>query len=311
MEGRVVGIVMSTSDEFGSGITHKRVLNYMEELGVAPQARPGVSVEGSEGSETALTPVDNAGKGLEVSGLPETKTGKDGALMVAIPAGEFWMGSPEDESRSKDERPRHKVFLDSFYLDIFEVTTRQYAQFMSATGYAAPEFWDQVVLSRDKNKPVVGVSWQDANDYCHWADKRLPTEAEWEKAARGTDERKYPWGQEPPSTHMANFDQKSTPEKIYSDRLMPVGSYENWKSPFGVYDMAGNVWEWVADWYDKKYYRNSPKKNPKGPEPGDEKVMRGGSWDDFPTALRSGDRSRLVPSERNDSVGFRCATDER
>lgn len=291
VDGRVVGIVMSTSDEFGSGITHKRVFNYMEELGVKP--------------------LDIVGRGIEGPRLPKTKTGKDGAPMVFIPAGGFWMGSPEDESRSKDERPRHKVSLDSFYLDIFEVTTRQYGQFMSAEGHAAPEFWDQVVSSRDENKPVVGVSWQDAKDFCNWAGKRLPTEAEWEKAARGTDERKYPWGQEPPSTHMANFDQKSTPEKIYSDRVMPVGSYENGKSPLGVYDMAGNVWEWVADWYDKEYYRNSPKKNPKGPETGEEKVMRGGSWDDHPSPLRSADRSKLLPSERNDSVGFRCATDER
>lgn len=235
----------------------------------------------------------------------------DEALMVLISAGEFWMGSPEDESRSKDERPRHKVFLDSFYLDTFEVTTEQYAQFMSSKSHTPPEFWDQVDLSRDKNKPVVGVSWQDANDFCVWAGKRLPTEAEWERAARGTDERKYPWGQEPPSTHIANFDQKPTPEKVYSDRLKPVGSYENGKSPQGVYDMAGNVWEWVGDWYDKKYYRVSPKKNPKGPERGEEKVMRGGSWDDHPSPLRSSDRSKLLPSERNDSVGFRCAKDVR
>ncbi len=245
---------------------------------------------------------------MQPIGQPETS---DVAPMVIISAGEFWMGSPGDESRSKDELPRHKVFLDSFYLDIFEVTTRQYAQFMNATGHPAPEFWDQVDLSRDENKPVVGVSWQDANDFCDGAGKRLPTEAEWEKAARGTDERKYPWGQEPPTTHLANFDQKPTPEKIYSDRLKPVGSYEDGKSPLGVYDMAGNAWEWVADWYDKKYYGISPKKNPKGPETGEEKVMRGGSWDDLPTALRSGDRSKLLPSERNDSVGFRCAKDER
>jgi formylglycine-generating enzyme required for sulfatase activity len=229
--------------------------------------------------------------------------------MVLVPGGTFWMGSPEDESRSSDERPRHNVLLDPFYLDIFEVTTGQYAQFMSATGHAAPEFWDQVDLSRDKKKPVVGVSWQDANDFCDRAGKRLPTEAEWEKAARGTDERKYPWGQKPPSTDMANFDQKPTPEKVYSDRLKPVGSYEKGKSQLGVYDMAGNAWEWVADWYDKKYYGISPKKNPKGPETGEEKVMRGGSWDDLPTALRSGDRSKLLPSEQNDSVGFRCAKD--
>lgn len=284
---KVVGMVMSNRGEFGLGITHKSVLNYMEGFGVSL--------------------MDSVGRDSETLRLSVTQIGKDEAPMVVIPAGEFWMGSPEDESRSKDESPRHKVFLDSFSLDIYEVTTKQYTKFMSESGQAAPAFWDQVDSTRDASKPVIGVSWQEANDFCKWTGKRLPTEAEWEKAARGTDERKYPWGQTLPTTHMANFDRKATPEKIYSDRLMLVGSYEDWKSPFGVYDMAGNVWEWVADWYEKKYYQKSPKNNPEGPETGDEKVMRGGSWDDFPTALRSADRSSLIPSDQNDSVGFRCA----
>ena len=287
----VVGIVMANRGEFGLGITHKSVHNFMEGFGVYP------------------TGTDTTSSVTSSQTLPQTKIGKGGVPMVLVPAGEFMMGSPDDESRSKDELPRHKVFLDDFYLDIFEGTTEHYAQFLKALGHTPPKFWEQVDSSRDANKPVVGVTWEEARDYCNWAGKRLPTEAEWEKAARGTDERKYPWGQEPPTTHMANFDQKATPEKIYSDRLMPVGSYENGKSPLGVYDMAGNVWEWTADWYDKKYYENSPKKNPKGPETGEEKVMRGGSWDDFAPALRSGDRSKLVPSEQNDSVGFRCAQD--
>ena len=166
MDGRVVGIVMSSSDEFGSGITHKRVFNYLEELGVYPQAGPGDDPPTWTRTDPTIPGI--SGRGIDAPKLPITKIGKDGAPMVFIPAGEFWMGSPEDESRFSDERPRHKVFLDPFYLDIFEVTTSQYAQFMSAKGHAAPEFWDQVDSSRDEKKPVIGVSWQDAKDFCEW-----------------------------------------------------------------------------------------------------------------------------------------------
>ena len=171
---------------------------------------------------------------------------KDGAQMVLIPTGEFWMGSPDGEG-DKDEHPRHRVSLDAYSMDKFEVTVSRYAKFLQSTGRRDPDYWDQVNISKHSNLPVVGVDWHDAEAYCQWAGKRLPTEAAWEKAARGTDGRTYPWGNGQPTPRLANFN-KEYVANFYDERLAPVDSYEAGNSPYRLHHMAGNVWEWTADW---------------------------------------------------------------
>ncbi|MDF0675287.1 MAG: SUMF1/EgtB/PvdO family nonheme iron enzyme [Nitrospira sp.] len=238
---------------------------------------------------------------------PTNITGKDGAPMVLIPAGKFWMGSPDSEGR-KDEHPRHQIYLDAFYMDKFEVTVARYTEFVRAQNRSKPHYWDQVDTRTHRNLPVVGVDWHDAKAYCEWAGKRLPTEAEWEKAARGTDGRTYPWGNEQPTVRLANFGQHFT-TNLYDDPLAPVDSYEAGNSPYGLHHMAGNVWEWTADWYDENYYRKGPERNPTGPANGKSRVVRGGSWSWEPADVRSAYRQRNLPTERGSNIGFRCAQD--
>ncbi|HYL81661.1 MAG TPA: formylglycine-generating enzyme family protein, partial [Candidatus Acidoferrum sp.] len=224
--------------------------------------------------------------------------------MAAIPAGEFVMGStPRDGN--PDETPQRKVILDAFQIDKYETTVGRYAKFLQATGQDPPEYWNLANPATDGDLPVVGVDWDQAQAYCQWAGKRLPTEAEWEKAARGTDGRKHPWGNEGPTPQLANYGKGGS--FGYSKSLDKVGNYESGKSPYGVYDMIGNVWEWVADWYDKGYYQNAPEKSPKGPEKGEFKVIRGGSWAKVPLVVRAAGRNRAAPSSQTTSIGFRCA----
>lgn len=228
----------------------------------------------------------------------------DDAPMVLIPEGPFWMGA-EHGVGLEDETPRHEVWLDAYYIDVHEVTTERYANFLAATRRTPPWLWGSVDLEVHAERPVIGVTWDDADAFCRWAGKRLPTEAEWEKAARGTDERRYPWGNEPPTASLANF--AIGARFSYVQALMPVGHYKGAASPYGVHDMAGNVWEWVRDWYDPSYYRRSPAMNPEGPETGELKVLRGGAWSDLPNYLLSYSRFQLPPDTRNSFTGFRCA----
>ena len=239
---------------------------------------------------------------LEKKGPPQTIIGKDGAEMILIPAGEFIMGSPESEG-DDDEHPQHTVFLDAFYIDKYEVTNAQYKQFMDATGHEAPGLWNDERFNQP-NQPVVSVSWHDAVAYAEWAGKRLPTEAEWEKAARGTDGRKYPLGNE--------WDSSKCNSGVDGDGYeyaAPVGSFPDGASPYGVMDMAGNVDEWCADLYDEDYYSRSPQQNPKGPDSGSRRVFRGGSWDSSLTLLRCADRGNFVPTWAASDIGFRCSQD--
>ena len=178
---------------------------------------------------------------------------------------------------------------------------------MRTSGRKAPEYWNYAKRVGNKEKPVVGVDWHDANAYCTHYGKRLPTEAEWEKAARGTDGRLYPWGNAQPTKRHANFAQ-GLDFKDYGV-LTNVGSREAGKSPYGVYDMAGNVWEWTADWYEEFYYDRSPDRNPTGPSSGESKVLRGGSWIVRWIYIRSVGRLWYAPADRDDDVGFRCAQD--
>ena len=228
-------------------------------------------------------------------------TGKDGAPMAIVPAGEFMMGSNQGDD---DEKPAHRVNLDAFYMDTYEVTVGQYAKFLEATGLESPKEWNTMNKPQHQKRPVVYVDWADAATYCKWAGKRLPTEAEWEKAARGTDGRVYPWGNEPPTRLHANFGKENWNDHA---ALTPVGILEDGKSPYGIYDMAGNVWEWTSDWYDKNYYKNSPAQNPKGAASGEYKVIRGGSWYFNPRYLRSANRLNSKPAGRHNGNGFRCA----
>jgi formylglycine-generating enzyme required for sulfatase activity len=220
--------------------------------------------------------------------------------MALVPAGEFTMGS----TMSPDEMPVHRVDLNAFYMDKYHVTVGQYAKYLEATGMEAPPEWDIMNQTQHQKRPVVNVSWFDAASYCKWAGKRLPTEAEWEKAARGTDGRLYPWGNEAPTRLHANFGKKQWANHM---ALVPVGMFEMGKSPYGIYDMAGNAWEWVNDWYDHDYYKKSPTKNPQGPAKGKSKVVRGGNWLYVQEFLRSSFRFNAEPSGRQFGYGFRCA----
>lgn len=224
--------------------------------------------------------------------------------MVTISEGMFAMES-DGRQALEDERPKHQVWLPSFFMDLYEVTTEQYASFVAATHRLVPWQWNMVDLSQHGNRPVIGVDWADADAYCRWRGKRLPTEAEWEKSARGTDGRLYPWGNQLPTKERANFALGA--RFSYSQVLMPAQSYEFGKSAFGLYQMAGNVWEWVQDWYDASYYENAPERNPQGPEQGPFKVLRGGSWSDLPKYLLAYGRFKLPPETRNSYTGFRCA----
>lgn len=255
--------------------------------------------------------------------------GADHAPMVFVPAGEFLMGSADQQvtEASKlcadcvftDEKPQHTVFLNAFWIDQHEVTNAQYKECVDAGKCQSPgtgSYTRDVYYANSQfdNYPVILVSWGDAESYCVWADKRLPTEAEWEKAARGTDGRIYPWGNQAPTSDLLNFADKNTnfgwSNKNIDDKYAdtsPVGNYPNGASPYGAYDMAGNVWEWVNDWYDENYYASSPKQNPQGATAGPFRVLRGGSWSDRRTEVRTATRLDKLPNYRDDNLGFRCS----
>jgi formylglycine-generating enzyme required for sulfatase activity len=224
--------------------------------------------------------------------------------LVDIPEGVFSMGFDGTQAL-EDERPLHRVWLDAFSMDLHEVTTAQYALFLATTNRPAPWQWQTVDLAQHGDRPVIGVDWADADAFCRWKGKRLPTEAEWEKAARGTDGRLHPWGNHAPTSVLANYALGA--RFSYSQVLLPVRSFEQGKSPYGLYQMAGNVWEWVQDWYAANYYETSPERNPPGPEQGQFKVLRGGSWSDLPKYLLTYGRFKLPPETRNSYTGFRCA----
>ncbi len=223
--------------------------------------------------------------------------------MVKIPRGEFTMGS----SDHPDETP-HQVVLDEFHIDKYEVSNEKYAGFMKATGHAAPAYWDDPRLNKP-NQPVVGVNWFEATAFCEWQGKRLPTEAEWERAAKGPkSDTHYPWG------HMLTPKKANYGQNV--GRTTPVDSYPEGKSGFGLYNMAGNVFEWVSDWYQRDYFKDSPSMNPQGPgegynwaNQGAVKVLRGGSWLAPDHSLHTSHRFWNQPENNSYGVGlgFRCA----
>ena len=227
--------------------------------------------------------------------------------MAYFPAGEFEMGSPDEEGKAS-EHPRHNVYLDAFYIDKYEVTFKDFEEYLAANPKQHPTitgWYDRKARPDMVNNPIFGLQWKRCKKYCEWKKKRLPTEAEWERTAKGIEKRKYPWGDEPPDDQRANFG-----NCCFINRgtvLSQVGSFDQGKTPQGVFDLGGNVAEWVYDWYDKNYYKKGPYKNPKGPEKGKYHVIRGGAWNSLPVYLRSS--SRYGDSDAKDyyGIGCRCA----
>jgi len=262
-------------------------------------------------SNSATSPAAKSNKyqtGKEVH-LPGTK----GGPMINIPAGGFMMGcnSGVDKECNKNEKPYHHVNLDIYYLDKYEVAVGEYAKCVEAGRCAEPATgrycnWGKPELG---NYPINCVDWNQAGNYCRWAGKRLPTEAEWEKAARGSDGRKYPWGNQDATCYYAVMSQGG--DGCSRRSTWPVGSRPAGASPYGIMDMAGNVWEWVADWYGEQYYGKSPAANPKGPASGKQGVLRGGSWSDFQETVRASERIGIRPARNNSDYGFRCARDAK
>jgi len=245
----------------------------------------------------------------------EASRGLGGAPMVMIPAGPFTMGSDDGPH---NERPAHTGTLDAYSIDRYEVTLSLYRKFLEEGKHESPHTWDDEAAMSVGDRPAIGIRWKSAAAYCRWAGKRLPTEAEWEKAARGTDRRRYPWGDMQPFVDMANYNRGMWVSEAIT--LVAVtsglegmsvrhGLKEGGKSPFGVSHMAGNAAEWVADWYERDYYQKSPGRNPLGPATGEKRVLRGGSWADFPSALRVTARLSAEPDFEDRTIGFRCAMD--
>jgi formylglycine-generating enzyme len=250
-------------------------------------------------------PSDTAGDGqAEIDALSKEEPIPN--EMITIPAGPFIRGTMNG---GFDEQPQQTIVLDSFSIDRHEVTNHHYQQFITATGHrkAAPpaRYVKSIGKMRGVNQPAVYVSWDDAEEYCRWRGKRLPTEAEWEKAMRGTDGRIWPWGNEerPNGANWARV------QDGY-DVTAPIGGFSTDKSPYGVMDGAGNVLEWVADWYQEVYYKESPEKNPHGPEHGTYRVLRGGSFTTTGADIRITSRSKMMPDFRDETIGFRCASSE-
>ncbi len=291
------------------------------QIGIRTGERPDMRLEnGKEGrfkpmaqkiKEGKLSMEEAEQKVIEAASVVEEEE------IVLIPAGEFLMGNNEGPL---DQQPERKVFLKGFYLDKYEVTFAQYYAFMAATGHRKPRLAGYLAvdstsmhLLMQPSNGVAGISWHDAVDYCEWKGKRLPTEAEWEKAAKGTEQGRWPWGNDefPGLANLAGVADGFP-------YLSPVGAFQQDRSPYGVYGMAGNVMEWVADWYQEDYYQIAPASNPTGsgkngfrmgPDREGFRVIRGASWNDSIKRAETTVRFRAYPEYRDVTIGFRCAKD--
>lgn len=363
-DGKVIGVVGSGIQSVGRGVTVRSVQDYIEGFGITTQEDPNASTPINESSPS---PAEIA-RTRAVKIIQTQIAGKDGAPMVLIPAGEFWMGSTAEELKEVvekcnvsrhfdkqadckevflDEMPRHRVSVGSFLLDKHEVTNERFEKFSRQTGYRTtaerkgnaltfvlgigwkeiegaswlkPEGRESVFETRRNQHPVVAVSWEDARAYCRWAGKRLPREAEWEYAARAGTVTQYWWGDRASGPYdVANLlDDDEEPVratrglKIIQWRdnyrqTSPVGAFR--PNPWGLYDMIGNVWEWVDDWYDASSYSTEKPRIPDGLLGDKERVLRGGSWDNEPFVARVTTRGRESEDTRSPAIGFRCAQD--
>ena len=364
--GQVVGLI-GGAQRYGKGVTIGTVREYLEGHGVVAEERASPSVAKAPPPSSPPTQPTAKPESQPVTQAREI-IGKDGAPMVLIPAGSFLMGSTKDEvdrairgCKKEDqlllcrinyegELPQHKVQMDAFYLDKYEVTNQLFQRFVQQTRYRTeaelrgfsrspvaksdnledvngahwrkPEGNETVFESKRGEHPVVTVSWDEAHAYCRWAEKRLPTEAEFEYATRAGSETNYWWGNNNPYDRLvANVADESAKREFlgwtitvgYDDgyvRTAPVGSFE--ANQFGLHDMIGNVWEWTGDWYSKDYYyKEKTQRNPKGPSNGESRTVRGGSWFNLPGFFRSAVRYGVSPTENASILGLRCAQDAK
>jgi iron(II)-dependent oxidoreductase len=219
--------------------------------------------------------------------------------MTFVPGGSFVMGAAANDTPD-NQRPERRIRLAGYYLDSFPVTNQDYGEFVAATGHRAPVHWrDRTCPTATSRHPVVNVSWDDATAYAEWAGKRLPTEAEWEKAARGTDGRQYPWGKR-------FLDGCCNANNVVGTTL-PVDEFPRGRSPYGVWDTAGNAYEWCSDYYDEAYYKYGPRANPQGPELGNERAIRGGFYSETRANVRTTHRNSAPGNHMRDNIGFRLA----
>jgi len=293
---RIVGLLLFVLVGLAVLISQRQILRqyYKQAVGEVRKFQ-AVQMSYATGAGTPVTPV-------------KTKVSpKDGMQLVYIPAGEFLMGS--DDNDDPASQPAHKVHLDAFWIDKTEVTNALYAKCVNSKNCLEPlsqssgpnKYYGKAAYAND---PVIYVSWYYAQMYCVWAGRRLPTEAQWEKAARGTDGRIYPWGNNPPDMNLLNFD-GNIGEPVTADRY-PLGA-----SPYGVLNMAGNLREWVGDWFSPVYYRDLPSLNPKGPPTGMLKSLRGGAFDDHARDVRTFERFGHDPTSAGRNRGFRCAVADK
>ncbi|MFZ5903232.1 MAG: bifunctional serine/threonine-protein kinase/formylglycine-generating enzyme family protein [Chloroflexota bacterium] len=294
---------------------------------------PAVPISPSAQTESVPVATSRASATISTVGFssppPSTEVDQgpsSGMTMILIPAGEFAMGGGNADSQAKpDEFPQHDVFLNQYWIDSTEVTAKMYMACVNAgvcnldafnerTTVDMLEFSDYYTNPEYENYPAVEVTWENAARYCEWAGKRLPTEAEWEKAAHGVESRLYPWGNQWLENALNFCDlncllewHDGSANDKYKYRA-PVGSFPSGASFYGLYDMAGNVWEWVADWYSESYYARSPSENPTGPLSGSDRVIRGGGWDSPAPSTRASKRFHKPPVFYSGSLGFRCAS---
>jgi eukaryotic-like serine/threonine-protein kinase len=244
----------------------------------------------------------NIGQEITNKPIQQKTSAADGMVQVYVPAGEFLMGKPgEPDSNS----PQRTIYLDAFWIDQVEVSNTMYEKCVKDGVCSLPALSDNPYYGKwvYRNYPVAYANWTQAVTYCEWAGRRLPTEAEWEKAARGTDGRKYPWGNETPNPRYANYSESLIGEAV------PVYRYPMGASPYGALNMVGNMREWVADWYSDSYYSEMPERNPTGPAEGFERSLRSGAYDAFD--ILAAKRYKHQPQSAGLSRGFRCAESDK